>query len=321
MTMPFSRFYISVFCLLFGLAALICADNEVAVLGQLRKSFPDWEPRGMIDVGANKGGWSLSAHKLYPKTKLFMAEAFPQNEEKLRQAVADIGNDIATYRISVLSAREGEKIRFYQSDTGFTTGNSMFKETTNHYETGKYTEHTTSTLDSLVTQAGSPFSDISGYDYLKLDVQGAELVVLQGASNILRQVTFVQLEVSLIQYNEGGACMWQVDELLRANGFFLYDLGDLVRNPDAFRTKGVAQMDILYVKPTSDALPLWLKEHQVNMCGSSNQHMMSAAALFELPEDKAQVLSWQMLFGTVTFFLGFVFGKVSSKRKDSRHVR
>ena len=76
-------------------------------------------------------------------------------------------------------------------------------------------------------------------DYLKLDVQGGEFMVLAGAAETLSKATFVQLEVSFVEYNKGGACWYEVDKLLRKHGFYLYDFCDSVRNGGAFHTIGV----------------------------------------------------------------------------------
>ena len=56
-------------------------------------------------------------------------------------------------------------------------------------------------------------------DFIKIDVQGAELIVLKGATKALSRATFVQFEAGAIEYNRGGACTFQVDAFLRQQGF------------------------------------------------------------------------------------------------------
>ena len=73
--------------------------------------------------------------------------------------------------------------------------------------------------------------------------QGAELMVLLGATETLKKATFVQFEVSVIEYNKGGACLHEVDELLRRNGFYFYDSSNYVRIEETFHTKGIGQFD------------------------------------------------------------------------------
>jgi FkbM family methyltransferase len=61
-------------------------------------------------------------------------------------------------------------------------------------------------------------------DVLKLDVQGAELDVLQGASNALASALCVEVEVHFPSRPAGSASFAEVDALLRSTGFDLYDL-------------------------------------------------------------------------------------------------
>jgi hypothetical protein len=79
-------------------------------------------------------------------------------------------------------------------------------------------------------------------DVIKVDVQGAELEVFKGARKALSQATFVYFEASVVEYNEGGACLYEVDAFLRSQGFFLYDYAAMDYN-EAFRTKGMGQLD------------------------------------------------------------------------------
>jgi Methyltransferase FkbM domain len=54
---------------------------------------------------------------------------------------------------------------------------------------------------------------------LSIDVQGAELLVLQGAGSVLPHVGAVLVEVSFMPLYRGGAQIEEVDALLSASGF------------------------------------------------------------------------------------------------------
>jgi len=56
-------------------------------------------------------------------------------------------------------------------------------------------------------------------DFLKLDVQGAELMVLENAKNVLCNVSVIQCEVEFLQLYEGQPLMADVDAFLRSQGF------------------------------------------------------------------------------------------------------
>ena len=61
-------------------------------------------------------------------------------------------------------------------------------------------------------------------DLLKIDVQGAELLVLENATTTLSQTSVVHCEVEFSEIYMGQPLFSSVDQLLRANGFCLIDL-------------------------------------------------------------------------------------------------
>jgi FkbM family methyltransferase len=150
--------------------------------------------------------------------------------------VETLGKEKADYRMAVLSATDGDTVNYYQDDN---TGNSMFKENTRHYANAKSTERINFTLDSIIE--GSHLKN-ERIDVIKADVQGAELIVFQGGKKALAQATFVYFEGSTVEYNEGGACLYEVDAFLRSQGFHVYDFHDMTYN-DAFKTRGAGQFD------------------------------------------------------------------------------
>jgi hypothetical protein len=80
-------------------------------------------------------------------------------------------------------------------------------------------------------------------DLLKLDTQGSELDILRGADETLRSVRFLQLEVSLVRYNEGGPLADEVFAFLRERDFFLHDVFDLKYAPGS---DDLIQLDCLF---------------------------------------------------------------------------
>mmetsp|Transcript_15449 Transcript_15449/g.32674 ORF Transcript_15449/g.32674 Transcript_15449/m.32674 type:complete len:345 (+) Transcript_15449:75-1109(+) len=249
--------------LLFFLATAVSGDNEVKVLQSLKSAYPGWKPRGVIDVGANRGGWTKSMQALYPGVKTFMVEASKHHEKEMEETKNSFEPNVVDYKIAVLSSTDGEIVDFY-SNPGPGTGNSMFLEQTSFFSGTIPEKRNTSKLDSVL-------EDMQYADYLKLDVQGAELVVLSGATETLSKATFVQLEVSILEYNKGGACWYEIDEFLRDHGFVLYDVDDIIR--ESFHTKAAVWMDVLYIRPSSDYMPKWLVDDGAKFCGIGRDNM------------------------------------------------
>lgn len=91
--------------------------------------------------------------------------------------------------------------------------------------------------------------EVTACDYLKLDVQGAELDVLKGATDLLGNCLMAEVEVEFVPIYEGQPLFAEVDAFMRAHGFFLHRLVDLAGR--AFRPFVV---DDNYHKPVSQLL-------------------------------------------------------------------
>lgn len=86
------------------------------------------------------------------------------------------------------------------------------------YEVEKKIPVSITTLDSAIRT-----TDLS-IDFLKVDVQGYELEVLNGASMALDQLIGCELEVSFIEIYKNQPLFAEVDQFMRSRGFFLADL-------------------------------------------------------------------------------------------------
>ena len=237
-------------------------EKEVQLGERLKEHFADLVPRVIVDVGANRGDWSRGMRSLYPSSKLLLLEATEKHATSLSETINELGN--AKFEIAVLSEEAGTKVKFYQ---GNDTGNSMFRENTRFYENDVPVDRITTTVDIEIEKHihSSFITSFEEIDYLKLDIQGAELLALKGATKVLEHATFVQFEASLIEYNENGACFSEIDQLLRDHGFVWYDMGDIARDESLFVSPGAGQFDVVYVKPSSPKLPERLRE--AKFCG------------------------------------------------------
>lgn len=73
---------------------------------------------------------------------------------------------------------------------------------------------------------------IDHIDALKVDTQGSELGVLQGAAEMLRTVLWVEVEVEFNPIYDGQPLFGDVDAHLRSQGFVLWRFGQLVHYAD-----------------------------------------------------------------------------------------
>jgi FkbM family methyltransferase len=88
--------------------------------------------------------------------------------------------------------------------------------------------------------------------YLKIDVQGAEHEVLAGATEALRHIMGVQLEMSLVPLYAGQALMPELLTFLSAQGFALMSLEPGFTDP---RTGRLLQVDGVFFRDTPPGVP------------------------------------------------------------------
>jgi hypothetical protein len=123
--------------------------------------------------------------------------------------------------MGVLSDEDNKEIKFYQNDS-LIGGNSYYRENTHigddysksFYPPENYLIKKTKTLDTVVKERNFPQPDL-----IKIDVQGAELDVLKGAVNTLRNTKCLIVELQHAQYNIGAPLSDVTKQYLENNGW------------------------------------------------------------------------------------------------------
>lgn len=179
-----------------------------------------------IDVGANFGVYTLVASKLVGKSGRVLAfEPTAQSFEILRQNIElNHFSNVRTYQVAL--AQEGSKAWLYYGWDP--VGNSLGKDPL-HGNEGE--EVQTEALDKLVEENG-----IDHVDVIKIDVEGAEELVLRGAVRCLT----TQRPIVIFEFNPGcaarlGLSAWGARDLLESLGYEFVLLGNCARsnNPES----------------------------------------------------------------------------------------
>ena len=107
------------------------------------------------------------------------------------------------------------------------------------FNSGKVIEVEVRKLDTVFSDHKGASSKI----FLKLDVQGAELEVLQGALESLPSVDGVLSEMNTMQLYQGISTCSDVDDFMRKKGFELWDIQTGFRSKSSGR---LLQYDAVY---------------------------------------------------------------------------
>ena len=141
--------------------------------------------RTVLDVGANVGDWSLLAAAAFPDATIYALEIVPSTAATLRARTAGVSR-IKVFDQGLADHTGSLTVRFNPAATAHTT----FTDYPHGWE-GERIEGRVMRGDEFLAREG-----IRAVDMLKLDVEGAEHLVLQGLGAALaaRSVRFVQFE-------------------------------------------------------------------------------------------------------------------------------
>jgi FkbM family methyltransferase len=191
-----------------------------------------YAPKALLDVGAHLGGFTSAFLDIFPECSPVLVEPNPHCAGALSKLPYE------SYCFAA-GAENGDAELHLTSEWLQSTGASLYRENTQFFR------------DEVVQKVRVPcrrLDDVfSGrrFDVIKIDVQGAELDVLRGGRAIVSQADYVLTEVSLVDYNLGGAKAEDVFAELAGLGFGCTGILEF------HRLKGVAngallQMDFLF---------------------------------------------------------------------------
>jgi FkbM family methyltransferase len=197
----------------------------------------DFLPRGIIDVGANRGNWTRLALSVFPGTPVIMIEPQDEMESYLSQLITERPN--CCYVKAGAGRKEGELIQTIWDDL---TGSSFLPETdAQKLETGGQRKARIVTIDSLLTGLYAGFLP----DLVKLDIQGFELEALSGAEITFGRTEVFVIETSLFQFESRMPITSDVIAFMAERSYELYDITEYLRRP---YDGALGQVDLAFVK-------------------------------------------------------------------------
>jgi FkbM family methyltransferase len=196
----------------------------------------------IFDVGANVGQTAMRYRSLFPGATLHCVEPFGPSFEQLAKAF-ERDPQVVLHRFALAAASGSARLNVNSS----AATNSLLESDAraSHYwgdgllDTQSTIEVETRTLDELCAELG-----VGHVDVLKIDVQGAEYAVLEGAKRLLseQRVDLIYMEVIMAPTYVGQSELQDYLVLLASCGYRLFDFYNPARRDDR-----LIQADVIFV--------------------------------------------------------------------------
>jgi FkbM family methyltransferase len=181
----------------------------------------------VIDVGSNRGQFAVFARERWPNARLLCFEPLPGPGETLVRVAHELGNvDVHPYALGAEAGRPTMRISRSDDSSSLLRATARQLEAfPNSVEVGGI-EVDVRRLDDVVSRG-----DLRAPVLMKIDVQGAELDVLRGASQVLPHVQQILVECSLVELYAGQALLDDVVQFAREFGFRVINVSAPTREP------------------------------------------------------------------------------------------
>lgn len=199
-------------------------------------------PKIAIDVGCYRAEWAKQFKYIFSDAKMLLLDANSDHESYVKEFQAQHPTDIF-YEFTGVGNSDDTLDFYLPSDTRYaTTGSSFNRENTEMFNKYITRQIKCQKLDDIIDKY---FPMCESIDYLKLDVQGSESKVLEGAVYTLQKTRMLQMELSVIEYNRNGMMIHEmIHNLHDKYGFVVMDILETSYLPVAGM---LAQMDFVFV--------------------------------------------------------------------------
>ncbi len=199
--------------------------------------------QAVIDIGANTGQFAKELLKAGFTGKVLSLEPLTEAHERLASNSRRWRNWIIGPAVAIGSSNQ--QAEFYISENRVSSSLLPVLET---HVSAAPESTTIATAAVTVRRLDELLADMDFSDddlFLKIDTQGTERDVLEGASNILSRVVGLKVEMSLTLLYDKQRLYSEVDAYIRNLGFTLWDIVPGFRDPGTAR---LLQFDGIYFR-------------------------------------------------------------------------
>lgn len=185
---------------------------------------------GVIHVGANVG----QERKRYDKYGLnvIWVEPIPEVFAQLQKNIVDLPRQRAFQQL-ITDESNRDYVFHIASNAGESSSILPLKEHKEIWPAIDFVRDVTLQSKTIDDMVRAEQVDLKKYRALILDTQGSELLVLKGATQTLKQVSFIKVEAADFEAYEGCATVESLTEFLSTRGF-----SEISRQPFAEKVDG-----------------------------------------------------------------------------------
>lgn len=188
---------------------------------RLFRNFPPGDYRTILDLGAHQGSFTDLAIPYFAPDRLWLVEADPEYSAALQQKyAANPAVTVVPCAISNLSGHVKLRINSHRDSSSILPMEAISQKTfgIKMAETGTV-EVPAWTLDELFER-----EQIAHVDLMKVDIQGAERLMIEGGEAALTRVALLYIELSFERFYAGAPLAHEIEALLWERGFRLRSL-------------------------------------------------------------------------------------------------
>jgi FkbM family methyltransferase len=212
-------------------------DREYMAAWHQFSAFDQKSVKSLMDIGAHDGLFASRASRYFELSRTILVEPLPEKLESLRQmrlpdltvVPAALAASVGTATFTINATDQASSLKRVNPQSGGDYGLDLSEVMTIDAEV--------TTMDQLFVDLG-----LSSVDLVKIDVQGAERDLLQGAQASLPRIHFIQIEALFTEHYAQAADFCELHEILTSAGFRLLRLIDPVNSSSGV----LLQCDAIY---------------------------------------------------------------------------
>jgi FkbM family methyltransferase len=209
----------------------IYLEQPVPIEKELKILFDPTSELTIFEIGACEGEDSIKYSKLFKKAKIYAFEPFPQNVEMIEKNLSKYKVQNVIVFNKALSLNEGTA-EFYvsdgrpedapESDWDYGNKSSSLLPPDKHAEMVPFIKFNKKiTVETITIEVFCKSNNLPVIDYIHMDVQGAELMVLQGAGKFINSIKAIWLEVAKVHLYKNQPLVDDINNFMVANNFIL----------------------------------------------------------------------------------------------------